>query len=57
LMYGKETSAEVLDHYAEVLFALKEYDMAFMYWEQANFKVKNPELEKKMEERKTQMKK
>ena len=57
LMYGKDLSAEVLDHYAEVLFALKEYDMAFMYWEQAKFKEKNPELEKKIEERKIQMKK
>ncbi|MCL2728327.1 MAG: tetratricopeptide repeat protein [Bacteroidales bacterium] len=57
LIYGKDLSAEVLDHYAEVLYALKEYDMAFMYWEQAKFKEKNPELEKKMEERKIQMKK
>ena len=57
LMYGSDLSAEVLDHYAEVLFALKEYDMAFIYWEQAKIKEKSPELEKKIEERKTQMKK
>ena len=56
LMYGKDLSAEVLDHYAEVLYALKEYDMAFMYWEQAKLKEKNPELEKKIEERKKQIK-
>ena len=55
-MYGKDLSAEVIDHYAEVLFALKEYDMAFMYWEQARLKGKNPELEKKIEKRKIEMK-
>jgi tetratricopeptide (TPR) repeat protein len=56
LIYGKDLSAEVLDHYAEVLYALKEYDIAFMYWEQAKLKEKNPKLEKKIAERKTQMK-
>jgi tetratricopeptide (TPR) repeat protein len=57
LMYGKELSAEVFDHYAEVFYALKEFDMAFIYWEQAKIKEMNPELEKKIEERKIQMKK
>ena len=57
LMYGKDLSAEVLDHYAEVLFALKEFDLAFIYWDQAKHKEKNPELEKKIEERKIEMKK
>ena len=56
-MYGTDLTAEVLDHYAEVLYALKEFDMAFMYWEQAKLKEKNPELEKRIEERKIQMKK
>jgi tetratricopeptide (TPR) repeat protein len=56
LIFAKEQSAEILDHYAEVLFALKEYDMAFMYWEQVKLKEKNPELERKVEERKAQMK-
>ena len=54
LMYGTDLSAEVLDHYAEVLFALKDFDMAFMYWEQAKLKEKNPELEKKIEKRKSE---
>ena len=54
LIYENDLSAEVLDHYAEVLFALKEYDMAFIYWDKAKYKEKNPELEKKIEERKTQ---
>ena len=52
LMYGSDLSAEVLDHYAEVLYALKEFDMAFMYWEQAKLREKNIELEKKVEQRK-----
>ena len=56
MMYGGDLSAEVLDHYAEVLYALKEFDVAFMYWEQARLKEKNPELEKKIEQRKTEMK-
>jgi len=56
MMYDSDMSAEVLDHYAEVLYALKEFDMAFIYWEQAKLKEKNPELEKKVEERKSQMK-
>jgi len=57
MMYGgRELGAEVLDHYAEVLFALKEYDLAFVYWEQAKAREKNPELEKKITLRKTQMK-
>ena len=25
-------SPVILDHYAEVLYALKEYDLAFFYW-------------------------
>jgi len=56
MMYGTEMNAEVLDHYAEVLYALKEFDLAFMYWEQAKLKEKNPELEKKIEQRKIEMK-
>lgn len=32
MLYGGKESAVILDHYAEVLYALKEYDMAFVYW-------------------------
>lgn len=35
MLYGGKESAVILDHYADVLFALKEYDLAFIYWNQA----------------------
>lgn len=35
MLYGGKDSAVILDHYAEVLYALKEYDLAFVYWKQA----------------------
>lgn len=36
MLYGGKDDADILDHYAEVLFALNEYDLAFIYWEQAD---------------------
>lgn len=36
MVYGGKENAEVLDHYAEVLFALKEYNLAFLYWGNAD---------------------
>lgn len=36
MLYGGKESAAILDHYAHVLFELKEYDLAFLYWSQAN---------------------
>ena len=35
LAYGGSDNPVMLDHYAEVLFALKEYDLAFLYWDKA----------------------
>ncbi|MGM9735395.1 MAG: tetratricopeptide repeat protein [Candidatus Cryptobacteroides sp.] len=35
MLYGGKESVVVMDHYAEVLFALKEYDLAFVYWNMA----------------------
>ena len=35
MLYGGKESAVILDHYAEVLFALGEYDRAMVYWNQA----------------------
>ena len=35
MIHGGKESAVILDHYAEVLFSLKEYDLARMYWIQA----------------------
>lgn len=32
MLYGGKDSAVIMDHYAEVLFALKEYELAFVYW-------------------------
>lgn len=61
MLYGGKESGAVLDHYAEVLFALKEYDLAFIYWNQAKSAlVDEPEevakIEKKIAERKQTMK-
>ena len=35
MLYGGKDSATILDHYAEVLYALGEYDLAKVYWDQA----------------------
>lgn len=35
MVYGGKESAVILDHYAEALFALKEYNLAFLYWSNA----------------------
>lgn len=36
MLYGGKESAAILDHYAHVLFELKDYDLAFLYWGQAD---------------------
>ncbi len=53
LLYGGKDSAVILAHYAEVLYKLKEYDLAKVYWDQA-IKKNNGEiidLEKKVAEK------
>ncbi len=45
MLYGGKESATVLDHYAEVLYALKEYDLAKMYWNMAIQKDTEHEVE------------
>jgi hypothetical protein len=35
MIYGGKKSAVIIDHYADVLYTLKEYDLAFIYWDQA----------------------
>ena len=58
MLYGGKESPVVLDHYAEVLYALEEYDLAFVYWTQAQAK-NNGEiegLEEKVSRRKSEMK-
>ena len=54
MLYGGKESPVVLDHYAEVLYALKEYDMAFVYWNLAKQKNNGdiPDLDARIEERK-----
>jgi hypothetical protein len=54
MLYGGKESAVVMDHYAEVLFALKEYDLAFLYWNMALQKNNGdiPNLEEKVRARK-----
>lgn len=36
MIYGGKESAVILDHYAEALFALKKYNLAFLYWSNAD---------------------
>ena len=54
MLYGGKDSAVILDHYAEVLYALKEYDMAFVYWNLARQKNNGsiPDLDEKINVRK-----
>lgn len=58
MLYGGKESAAVLDHYAEVLYALKEYDLAFIYWNQAKAIDTDNEmdLEQKIKERREAVK-
>ena len=55
MLHGGKDSAVILDHYADVLFALKEYDMAFIYWNlalQKNTDDEVPGLKEKVEQKK-----
>ena len=59
MLYGGKESPVILDHYAEVLFALEEYDLAFLYWNQAKA-INNGEIEdldSRISQRKSEMKK
>lgn len=55
LIYGGNDNAVVLDHYAEVLFKLKEYDLAFIYWNQADRLDKSLGIGDKIKERRSQV--
>ncbi len=57
MLYGGTENAAILDHYAEVLFALGEHDLAFIYWNQAKNLDKTLGIERKIKERKAQLKK
>lgn len=57
MLYGGKDSVVIMDHYAEVLFALKEYDLAMVYWNMALKKNDGdiPDLEVKVKQRKQAM--
>lgn len=58
MLYGGKESAVTMDHYAEVLFDLKEYSLAFVCWNQALAKDTEgeiPGLEEKIRQRKAEM--
>lgn len=60
MLYGGKESAVIMDHYAEVLYALKEYDLAFVYWNLAKSKNADGEirdLDDRVAARKRDMKK
>ena len=55
MLYGGKDSPVILDHYAEVLYALGEYELAVVYWNMALQKNNDeiPGLETKVKERKS----
>lgn len=57
MLYGGKDSSVILDHYAEVLFALKEYDLAFAYWNMAKQKNNRdiPDLDDRISKRKAEV--
>ena len=57
MLCGGKDSAVILDHYADVLFALKEYDLAFVYWNLAKQKNSGnlPGLDAKIQQRKEEV--
>ena len=57
MLYGGKDSAVILDHYAQVLFALKEYDLAFIYWNMAKQKNNGeiPDLDERISEMKAEV--
>lgn len=58
MVYGGKDSAVILDHYAEVLFALGEYDLARVYWQQAREKNSSgevPDLDERIAKREKAM--
>lgn len=59
MLYGGKDSVVVLDHYAEVLYALGEYDLAMVYWKQAESKNGGeiPDLSERINKRKASIKK
>lgn len=60
MLYGGKESVAILDHYAEVLYTLGEYDLAGVYWNMAKQKNTDneiPDLDQRVEERMKSIKK
>lgn len=56
MIYGGKDNADILDHYAETLFKLNEFDLAFIYWNQAKALDSSLGIEEKIAARKKEMK-
>lgn len=52
MLYGGKEHAVILDHYAEVLYSLKEYDLAYIYWDQAKALDPNMGIDEKVKQKK-----
>lgn len=52
MLYGGRDSAAILDHYAEVLYSMKEYELAYIYWNQADAADPSLGIAQKIKERK-----
>lgn len=57
MLYGGKDSPVIMDHYAEVLYALKEYDLALVYWNMALQKNNGdiPDLQERVDARKAEI--
>jgi tetratricopeptide (TPR) repeat protein len=53
MLYGAKDNASILDHYAEVLYSLKEYELSFIYWNQAAAADPDGGYAEKLKERRT----
>lgn len=53
MLYGAKDNASILDHYAEVLYSLKEYELSFIYWNQAAAADPDGGFAEKLKERRT----
>lgn len=56
MLYGGKESAVIVDHYAEVLYSLKEYDLAYIYWNQAKAMDDTLGITEKIQKRKQEQK-
>ena len=55
MLYGGKENAVILDHYGDVLFELKEYDLAFVYWNQAKALDETLGIEEKIKAKKAEI--